>query len=421
MPTDARTMRHGGFLLGATVVGSAGFYVFRVVATHRLGVAEYGTLASLLAIVALTGFVSAFSTAIVARLTAQVRGPSDAGMLGRVREIVFVSAAAVLLLGLLCAAFASPAIARFLNGAPLWAVRVTIVLAALGVALAIVRGMLQGAQLFALFSLSQAIEFLGKAALASAAVLGGLSILGAMTGQTLAAFAAVVWTYAIVARRFRGKATSLGVGVRPVVVRSANIAATYLALAMLIELDLILAKHYLSPFYAGIYGVVVLPGRALATFISVLPTLLLPHAAEHAQAGLGTHPLLRPMVTIGVCVSVALLLLVWLAPAPVVGLIAGAQYAGAAPLLLPAVAAASFWGLTSIGVAYRAAFDRFAFMPLLAATVLLEAAAIVIFHRTPQTIVEVLLCANALGFAVTFIGIHGRRTQRAVARTLVSP
>ncbi len=404
-------------LFFATALGGVGFYFFRFFATRRLGVEGYGTLASLLAIVALTAFTSTFTTAIVARFSAQFHAAGERGKLRRLSTLVLMVSGAVALLGCLLALVASRRLALFLHGSAAAPVLLTIVLAALSVVLAILRGMLQGTQQFASFSLSQIVEGLGKAALASAALVLGFGIAGAVGGQVAAAVVAVAYTCLVIRRRFSAAPENLGLDLRRILARSAGIASTFFALAMLIEIDLILSKHYLAPHAAGIYSVAVLPGRAVATIMQFLPTLLLPSAAAHAEAGERGHPSLLPIMGFAGGVSLLILLVFYFFPRDIVLLIAGPHYMPAASLVFLAGIAASMFALSSIAVSYRAGFDRFEFAVPLIAVAIGEIIAITRFHQTPREIVFVLVGANAAALAVTLFRINDRGPQPVAIET----
>jgi len=413
--TSGDSFRHGSWLFFATILGSAGLYVFHLVASRRLGPESYGVLASLLAIVALIAFSSAVGTTIVARFAAEFHAMREPGRLARLSDLVAWACAIILGLGGVAALALRTQIAIFLHIDTYAIVELTVILTALSIAVALLRGMQQGAQRFSALSLSQLIENVGRAGLGLAGVALGYGVRGALAGQALASAASLVYTFADVRLHFASRPEKMRIDLQRLFVTTLGIASAFFALAMLVHIDIILAKHYLSAYEAGLYGVATLPGRAITTVVAFLPVLVLPKSTARAAEGKSGTGLLLWGIGLAATFSLAGLVVFYFFPLQIVHVIAGGAYDAAAPLVFPYGCAAAMYGLASIAVSYRTGQGRFDFAFPLVLTVIGEVVAIANYHANAADIIRVLIVANGLALVVSLLPLSAmtkRMSQR---------
>ncbi len=394
-------VRHGTALLVATTAGSAALFLFHFLASRRLGVENYGLLASLLASVALISFTASVGTSIVARFGAQYQATGEAGKMRRLNDFVLWVSIGIFAVGIAIAAVFRAQFAAFFRVEGSWSLSLTVVLTALGVVLALARGVQQGAQRFTALSVSQIIEYFGKAALGAIAVFAGLGVVGVLVGQIVASIAAASYTLGDTHKRFTVAAERLRLDPRKLLKACAGIAGAYVALAVLINVDVVLAKHYLSAREAGLYAVATLPGRALASIMFILPTMLLPKAAARASAGQPSHGLLRAAFGASAAAWLCALVAFYSVPVPIVYLIAGGAYTQAAPLVFLYGCSAAIFAFVSVVVSYRAGHGNFGFVLPLLIVVSAELIAIANFHKSAAEIIRVLIAANTLALVVS--------------------
>lgn len=386
-------------LFVATALASLAVYGFHFFVSRRLGVDDYGTVASLLSAVTLVNAVSAVGATIIARFSAEFHTLEDGARLRRLLDLLMTCCAVLFSVATVAAFFGRVPLAAFLRiGSPELIV-LAVVLAALTVAAVLLRGLLQGMQRFSSFSLSFITEQVGRAVVASIFVAIGLGVRGALLGGIIAAAGAVWYTYAGLRCVLRDRAAMLRIDVRRLVMTSGAIAIAALSLAILSYFDLILAKHYLSPRDAGLYGFAVLPGRALTAVISFVPTWILPKSTEHAAGGKNGHAPFLMGIVVGAALGLPAVVLLYVFAPAIVHVIAGRAFAGAAPLIFPYGCAAALYTLTSIAASYQMGRHSFGFVIPLLVAVAGEIAAIAFMHRTAQQIVMVVLVANVAALA----------------------
>lgn len=219
-------------------------YVLNLVASRQLGPAAYGALGALLGVV-LVGNVPALALqTVVARRTAVARGASvaSASLAYGLRVALAVLAAGV--------AVAAP-LASWLHlgsvAAPLWVAATLFPLTLLGVQ----QGVLQGGERFSRLALLFVVA-------AAARVGGGLLALAAGGGVTavVAGSAVGTWLAAVVGLALVHRRSPLGGAPLPEISRELLTAGqALLALFVLTNVDLLLARHYLPAAEAGLYAV----------------------------------------------------------------------------------------------------------------------------------------------------------------------
>lgn len=412
MPTRFReSIRQNRPLFISTALASLAFYAFHFIASRRLGVDDYGAIATLLSAVTLLNAIAAIGATIVARFAAEFHALEDHARLRRLLDIVTQISAVLFAAAVLSALALATPLSAFLQIGSRPNIVLTSLLAGCTVAVVLLRALFQGMQRFAAFSISFIIEQAGRAIIATLIVVGGFRVQGALLGSIAATAFATMYTYLGLRRSLSQPPTRLRLDYRRLVIASSAIAISTLCLATLSFFDVILAKHYLSPHDAGLYSFAILPGRALTTVAAFLPTWMLPTSAQRFAKGISGNRMLA--VTLGVAGALGALALAifYTLSNAIVSIVAGQAFAGAATLIFPYGCAAALFSLTSIVVAYQIGQHRFTFVIPLLFAVLCEVSAIALFHETPLAIVQVVLGANALALLASLIGITGARRE----------
>ena len=284
----------------ALAAGNGLGYLFNLVASRRLGPEGYGALAALLGVILVGNVLALALQAVVARRTVVGREPggtsraSDWTVRLTVRCAVIASAAglavALPLTHLLHLASPLPAILLGVSLGPL-----TLVGGQLGV--------LQGAERFHALAALYFIANFGKVGGGVGGVLVADSVTGAMVGTTVGvALSAVVG--AVLVQRVQPHRGTRG-GLPPGLARE-TARATYSmgALFALANLDVVLARHFLSPRQAGLYavGAVLAKGAFWAT--SFVPVMAMPGLADPSRRRRTAGLALGTVVAVGAVLTV---------------------------------------------------------------------------------------------------------------------
>jgi O-antigen/teichoic acid export membrane protein len=241
--------RAGVVVAAAMAVGNALNYVFHVYMSRRLGPSSYGALGALLAVTFIVAVPGLALQTVVARHTAlRRRDGQEVTSLwaGAIRIVVVVGVGLALL-----AVLTAPWIERFLHLRSivpvLWLALTLLVLPVVPA----VTGMLQGEERFGVLALILLVPVVVKLVLGITFVGLGLGLNGALAG---AAGGAVVGC-AVGLWMVRPGLVGGGVGGRAMVREVLTAGTGILALFVIVNIDIVLARHFLPRRSSGLYAV----------------------------------------------------------------------------------------------------------------------------------------------------------------------
>ena len=429
LPPSSRA--RGGATAVAVALAAANLlgYSFNLLASRRLGPDGYGAVAALLGLVLIGNVIALALQAVAARRAATVRsagataasrpaGSSDSGdpvpevmVTAWASRLALRAGAGLLLVGLLVA----PLVTTWLHlASPLSAVWLALTLLPLTL-IGAQLGVLQGSERFHRLAVLYAVAAAGKVGggVVGVVVLGSVS--GAMGGTAIGSgLAAAVGGWLV--RGPHADAASPGHQVSPGAAREVVHAAYALgALFALSNVDIVLARHFLSAHDAGLYAVGAVIAKGAFWLPSFVPVIALPGLSDPERRRATAARALA--VVAG---SAAVLTLGALAFGPlVVRIVGGSAYSELGDRVWLFAAAGSLLAVAQVLLYSRLATeDRRAVVPMWA-LVLLEVVVIGLWrHGSPTEIVAVVVCAAlALALAGALIeavehGV-GRRPRRA--------
>ncbi len=297
-------------------------YVLAAAGAHALTKSGYGELSALLGVLVVASVPALAVQAVTARSVA--RRPVGEPPGGRERALLLRAAGAAVVVALIAAA-AAPLLAAFLHTGTAGLLLLATQLAP-WVVLAAAAGLLQGAERFAALAALIAVQALAKGLGVVPLLAGGgpVAVMAALSaGLALAALVAV----ALVGRRLRGPAPKGLPGIR----EAAAAAGGLLAVLVLANLDLLLARHLLPPGESGRYGAGAVLAKAAFWLPQAIALVVFPRLSDPEPGRL----VLRRAVLVVTGLGVLELVGCALVAAPVLRITFGDDYsslAGLAPL-----------------------------------------------------------------------------------------
>lgn len=381
-----RLVRQNAILFAGGLVAGLGGFVYHAIAARKLGPDIYGEVAALVSLYAVGTTVALVGILVLARYAAGLQLEGNRGGIRhlaiRTEMLLAIPSAAVLVLAW---ALSGPAVAFLHLRGPIaiWLLGVAVV----GIwQVAIPRGILQGVQDFAGLALNLSLEMVVRTAMLAVLLYAGLQAGGAMA----AIVAGVAFAYLLGVFSLRDLAT-----VKPVPVRlramagfSLTAAGGTLGILLLYNLDVILAKHYLGPHEAGIYGGINKVETILYFLTLSVGQVLFPRVVEAVARN--NHPgrLLLLSIAITSLLGLGAIAVFGLLPKLVVTLLFGSKgFLDAVPYVLVMGVIGLGLSLDSLLVQFlMAVHDRF-FLGILGAACLLEAVLLVVFHGSLAAVV----------------------------------
>lgn len=408
---DSRLVRQNAILFVGGLVAGVGGFVYHAVAAHALGPRTYGEVASMVAIftVGATGnqVLVLYLARYAAHLDAEGRRAAIRSLAARTARVLALPAVAFCALGALVAV---PA-ARFLHFDSPVPLALTAVAIVAYWYLAIPRGLLQGTQRFPWLSANLATELVVRTGVLGILLAAGLTV----SGAALALLAGAVYGigFGLWSERDVLSQEPDPVRLRTMATFALTAAAGTVGIILLYNMDVVLAKHYLSPHAAGIYGGLNKIGFIVFALTLSVSQVLFPRVVEAVATR--RHPGLLLLLSGGLIGGLGLgaVVIFALVPGLLVRILFGPAFTDARPYVLGV-------GLIGLGLSldnllvqfFMAVHDRI-FVPLLAAACLLEAVLIVIHHggvgdivANVLTAVSALLAALAVRWVVMLPRLH---------------
>ncbi len=399
-PTSGQT-RVAAILVSIALVGNnAASYLLSLVAARVLAPAAFGELSSLLAVL-VVGVVPAMAlqTVVALRVARWKTATLDARTGGPLLTLGLTTSAIVTAVGL--AATPPLVLMLHLDGpAPaLWLAATLGPLTLLGV----FHGMLQGSGRFAALSVLLVFEGVAKVGGSLLGLLLTGDATGALAGSALGA-AVVVTAGWLICGRPRPRATGRRAGVE---VR--HTAQAMLALVLLVNLDLVLARHTLPAAEVGEYAVGSIVTKIAYWLPQAVGVLVLPRFANLDDRRRTLPAALAVCAALDAVVIGASLVL----GDDLLSIIGGAGYTTSTMPVWPFALAGSSLALAQILLFARLADRDRRMTVLLWAAVAVETALVVIWlHDSAAQVVTVsACCVGGLAVAGAIVELRARRRQ----------
>jgi O-antigen/teichoic acid export membrane protein len=409
--------RHGIVLGGGMLVAGTLDYGVNVVAGRRLEPTEFGVFVSVTALLQVLLSVATAIRMVVAFYTAELsaarehRDAIGAFLRRAARWCSLRSGVAMAMM-----AVATPALGRAFRLPTPWPLRA----AGLMVMMLFMReaalGALQGVQAFTGLAVVQVSQAVLRFALAAALIAVGAGAAGAIVAQPIAAVGAV----AVAAWWLRPYLAAGAHAPRRPVSWSYSVA-TVIGLALfgvLTNLDALFVKLVFTPRVAGDYGTVVTFEKINLFLPWAVSFVLFPKAVRRHAAGQDARPILLLALVAAMAPGLGLTALYAAAPGLVVRTVFTDAYADPGVVLALATLAATLHAGVNIWLNYGLSTARSGFLYVLAAAVLWQGGAMVLFARESLTRMALVMAAAALaanlgGYLTTWAPARGRGALRA--------
>ncbi|MEO6990753.1 MAG: hypothetical protein ABI346_03605 [Candidatus Baltobacteraceae bacterium] len=393
-------------MFASTIVVNAFNYVYHFVMSRRLGVVDYGALASIFAGLVIASVPAAILTMVAVKYAAEFNAAGDRARLRalglRVLQVTAVFGVAALLATI---AFAGP-LARYLNIAEPRAIAAGGAALAVGLITPVLRGVVQGAQDFRRLAISTALEAASKLLFGLGFVFAGFGLVGAILGYAVGSLVSLIYTIIVVRGYASVPAPRLSIDLRRLSATTRGIAFATFAFTSLSFADVVLVKHFFSPHLAGLYGAISLVGKVLLFVVGFVPTIVLPKATTRAANG---EPPLPILLQAGSAIVVLLGLglgALYVAPALALRVMAGSAFVGAASYVFPYGVAMTLLAATGMVMSYKVGLHRFDFVVPLGFAAIGEIVAIQFVHARIDQVINVLIIGHAFALVGTLYAVH---------------
>jgi O-antigen/teichoic acid export membrane protein len=393
-PLRSRLVRQNLVLFVGGLVSGVGSFAYHALAGRGLGPPAYGEVASLVALYAVGTTVSLVLVLVLAQHSGRL---AAAGSAGAIKQVVLDTSRAMAAPAIACCvvAIATAAwAAGFLKLASPMSLAWVGAAVAIGWYVGIARGVLQGTQRFLSLSTNLGLELGIRTVFLAGALVLGLSV----TGAAIAILAGVLFACGLGLVSMRDL-FSLPPEREPRRAPS-GFAATatvgILAIILLSNLDVLLAKHYLDPRAAGVYSALNKIGTVVYFLTVSVSQVLFARVVEAVERRRHPGRLLLVSIALVALLGAGALGIFGLFSGLVVRVLFGLAFAGAAPYVLTVGVAGLALSFGNLLVQFLLAMQDRAFVPILLAGCVLEALLIAVFHAGVGQVVTDVLCAQVV-------------------------
>lgn len=401
--TIKKLIKGGIIIVFGTLVGSVANYLYNTLTGRLLGPSEYGSFTSLLSLMAIITVpiwaIQTVAAKFTSKFIAEDKWPKVKGLILILHQRLW---AIGLVITLLVMILAGP-INRFLNltdRTPLLILALTFFVSFL---IPINRGAIQGMQSFFQLSLNTSLEAMFRLSLGLLLIWLGLRLSGAIAGVVAATYLAYIFSFLPLRRIYHY--SSERVDKKTILEYSAPTLTVILCLTVLVNVDVMMAKHFLPATEAGYYGALSTVAKIIFYFSGPIVSVMFPMISDlYAKGERHFHLLLTTLLGV---FGASLLILVFftLAPKLTINLLYGQQFV-AIWYHLPSMGIVMLcYGLVNVMANYFLSIGQMKFVPYLASFTVLEIIALLLFHSSIANFILVLMISQVLLLVVLF-GIY---------------
>jgi len=304
-------------------------YLFQLVMSRSLRASDFGLLNGLMSFSLLLTIPVSTIQLTVARHTAETVVRVGRQQVHRHLRRDLRRTTPFILGGIAVYLVAGPVLATFFHTSllPIWLVGAAS-LVSLYVPFA--EGVLQGMQRFQALAGSILTKYVGKLALGALLVLMGLGVEGALAALFLSRAAAAMFSFVMVASGRDTEGSEGGATVEKETTYPRDIwptLVTYASVVLLMNVDVTLARHYLSATDSAHYAIAALLGKIAYYLPGFLVIIMVPRVASASASGRSTRQYLGFAFLATLAASASVVLVYGLFPQQVISILFGSGYA----------------------------------------------------------------------------------------------
>jgi O-antigen/teichoic acid export membrane protein len=382
-------------------------YAFTLIISRLVGVAVFGEVSALIGLSLIVSVPAAALTLLVAREGSVRKAAGEHHLIPYVVAYIQRNTILLALVLWLSALLLLPWLeqALHIDRTPLLIFSLLIPLSLFA---SIQLGAFQGLQDFPDFVVQNSIVALIKLCGSIVLVLLGFALSGVVTALVLGTACGLFFGLLALRRHFRKNGPVLAGAQhrhsrefiqqlrKPLLRAYPALLLTTLLLALLSNVDVVLAKHYLSDMDAGLYGALSTIGSIIVYGITAFVTVMLPVAAEsYAKKGKSGQVLALSLLLISI-VAIAAVAVFSVFPTLIVGIMFGSRYLSIAPYLGLYGVAMLFEALSIALANYSIAIGNRTFLVAFVIGIILELGLVAFYHTSIDAVVYSVVISSAL-------------------------
>lgn len=381
-----------------TIVLSVFNYLYNSMMGRFLGPADYSVLGALLAFISIitlpTNAISTVAMHFSAHYHAKNEDPKIKGFLLKLTRNL---GALGIVIAIFIAALSGP-IANFLHLPSRTPVLIIAPVLIFFILLPLNRGILQGLQNFTQAILNQNIDPLLKLLLGLLLVKLGLGVNGALLALFVSSLIGYLASYLPLRSILQTNASPMVKIPKDIGKYSVVALIAFLLATVLMNVDILLVKHLLEPYQAGLYTALSTVGKIVLFVTTPVVSVMFPMISDLKGREEKHYHILAQSFILTTLIGALCLSFYYLFPQLVVKILYGSQYLSIASLLGFFGVTMLLYSLINLWVNYYLSIGNNFFVVFLAVSVVTEIAMLFNHHDSFAAIIQSLLVAMIIGF-----------------------
>lgn len=398
----------GSVLMMGGSLGASGINYFYHLAMGRvLGPVDYGTLASIFAVIYILSIVPISSSFAVVKFISSAKTKEEvAGIFKEIKGLVFKISAG-LAVGFLVI---SPGVSKFLHIDNVMLVAMIAPYVFFSLMSLVYQATLQGLLKFWGVVGPSLVSSVFKLVLGLGLVLLGWSVMGAMVGLVMAVMISFGYVRSL-AKHIPSSETSKPFLIGGFLRYSVPVLVQALAFTSLFTMDVILVKHYLSPFDAGLYAALSTLGKIIYFASQPLVGVMFPIVSGKRSRGEKYRNVFYISLLGTGAMSGVIVMIYYLFPELAVGVLYGKEYLAAQTELVWMGMFISVYMLSNLIVNFLLSIGRVRTVILPAMAAVAQLGAIMAWHGSILQVIQVSLVITSCltGALFGYLGYHGMK------------
>ena len=330
-------------------------FVFQFAMARMLGPVDYGVFAALVTIIYFIAIPSDSIQTVVSKYTSKFKVEKSEG---KIKYLAYQIYKKGTILSIVLFILALPTLylfSYFLN-ISFFLTALTGLMVFSIFLIPVSRGVMQGMKKFNALGINMILDTVIRIVFSVILVLIGFKVYGAMIGILIGTFAAFFISFLPLRKIYSEKKEKANVS--KIYEYSSPVILTLLAILLMQSIDIILAKRFFSPEIAGQYAVANLIGKMIFFGTVAVSKAMFPLSTERFADGNKTSKIFIRSLLMVLGLSFVALIILFLFPELIVGLLFGKEYLGISGILFNIGIAFSLISLANIVLLYGISIDR---------------------------------------------------------------
>jgi O-antigen/teichoic acid export membrane protein len=399
------SVKQSTFLFFAFLFANFLHYVFHLFASRAFGPVSYGEFIALLSIYSIVSLPLVSVQNLLARFVSKYTAKNSTGKIkAMVHGVSFVSlcvAATFTLIFLL----SSQMIISYFNLSDISSVFIVGVTIFLTFFTTIAAGVAQGSQKFYELGIGNIINGATRLLSGITFVFIGWGVFGALLGSVVGLTFFLAYYYIVL-----GPMLMLGSKAKlddkeELIGYFATSFVVVLFSSLMLNIDVLLVKHFLDPIQAGYYGALSTMAKIFIFVPSPFVSIMFPKVSfKHEKGEEHIHAYLKTLY-ITALAAMAGLVICFFVPELIISIIFGIKFLSAVPYVLLAAFVGAVYALVTVNTNYFLAMNKASITALIVPAVIIEIVLINMFHSSVPQVLTVVLWIGIFLFVASTLSI----------------